>query len=79
MALAGYGIAEAYVMKKLHKEKMKGEEKEEKTKMDMAGSEAKRSSGGCFFWCSKNEHRTSTARINDYNHKEDDGINGDPK
>ena len=55
MSISGYGLAEAYVMKKLHKEKMKQME-EEKAKAGSAAStttnhsgkvKESNSSGGC--------------------------------
>ena len=72
MATAGSGLAEAYVMRKLHKEKMKKAEEAERT--TKIGSEAKTpssGSNGCFFWLSKNSQDRKTARISDsYCHKE---------
>ncbi|MBA0567784.1 hypothetical protein Golob_005324 [Gossypium lobatum] len=47
MATPGYQIAEIYVMRKLHKEKMKREE-EERAKSEDVGFAGKKSSGCCF-------------------------------
>ncbi|KAF7829898.1 putative LL-diaminopimelate aminotransferase, chloroplastic [Senna tora] len=71
MALAGHGIAEAYVMKKLYKQKMEEQEKKERIKMgsDSSGSEVQ-SSSGCFPCFSKTHQRTSS-RIKDYREKQD--------
>ena len=44
----GYGLAEIYMMKKLHKEKMKTREEEERANMDEIEIEEKKLSG-CFF------------------------------
>ncbi|KAE8077364.1 hypothetical protein FH972_015935 [Carpinus fangiana] len=64
---AGYGLAEIYVLRKLHKEKMKTMEMEEE---ERAGGEynlkEKKSSTGCFFWGFKKIHpNTTTSRTMD--------------
>ncbi|QCE00473.1 hypothetical protein DEO72_LG7g1764 [Vigna unguiculata] len=71
--LGGYGFAEAYVTRKLYKEKLKKREEEEGKKTKMVkistverGCE-KKTSTGCFPWVS-NESKSS--RISDCNHAE---------
>lgn len=49
MSMASYGLAEAYVMRDLHKKKLKKEEEEERAKLGMAPSETAAKSSGCFF------------------------------
>ncbi|TKY56229.1 hypothetical protein E2542_SST20672 [Spatholobus suberectus] len=73
MATLGFGFAEAYVTRKLYKEKMKKraqeEEGEKNTHMKISttktGSEDKTLSG-CFSWVSKDQHKKNS-RISDYN------------
>lgn len=48
MATPGYQIAEIYVMRKLHKEKMKRKEEEERAKSEGVGFAGKKTSGCCF-------------------------------
>ncbi|WRX31280.1 hypothetical protein QQP08_023767 [Theobroma cacao] len=59
VGFAGVGLAEAYVMRSLHKEKMKKMEKEE-AKTDRILDEEK-IPGGCFFWVSKKSHSAKVA------------------
>lgn len=48
--MASYGLAEAYVMRDLHKKKLKKEEEEERAKLGSAPSELTATkSSGCFF------------------------------
>ena len=61
---AGYGLAEIYVMKKLHKEKMKTTEEEERANMDEIEFEEKKLSG-CFFWPFKKIHPSNPPQIID--------------
>ncbi|KAK4278078.1 hypothetical protein QN277_015972 [Acacia crassicarpa] len=61
MASAGFGLAEIYVQRKFYKEKMKLEEVNAQARLH--GSQP-RTSGGCFFWPSKNR-RTKVARVTD--------------
>ncbi|KAK9930615.1 hypothetical protein M0R45_027649 [Rubus argutus] len=49
MSMASYGLAEAYVMRDLHKKKLKKEEEEERAKLGTAPSETAAKSSGCFF------------------------------
>ena len=65
----GYGLAEIYVMKKLHKEKMKTREEEERANMDEIEFEEKKSSG-CFFWAFKKIHQSNSPQIIDVPRKE---------
>ena len=65
--MAGVDLAEAYVLRKLHKEKMKEAEEGGRNKKSMIGSKAK-SSSGCFFWLCKKHRRTK--RVKDNNEKE---------
>ena len=55
VGFAGTGLAEAYVMRSLHKEKMKKMEKEQ-AKGDDKVSNEKEIPAGCFFWVSKKTH-----------------------
>lgn len=57
MATAGSGIAEAYVLRKLHNEKLKTME-EEKAKVEGLAAEVKQSSG-CFLSMFKKTHPVS--------------------
>ena len=55
MAAIDTGLAQAYVMRKLHKEKM--EKLEQAEKGIFAGTEKKgENPRGCFFWGSKKSH-----------------------
>ncbi|TKY56227.1 hypothetical protein E2542_SST20670 [Spatholobus suberectus] len=63
---AGVELAEAYVLLKLHKEKMK-ETKKGRTKTGTTGAKANRPSG-CFSWFPKSLRRPT--RIRDDNEKE---------
>jgi len=54
----GVDLAEAYVLRKLFKEKLKEGEEAKGPKNSAIGSKAERS-GGCFFWFSKNLRRTT--------------------
>jgi hypothetical protein len=55
MAAIDTGLAQAYVMRKLHKEKM--EKLEQAEKGIFAGTEKKGENPiGCFFWGSKKSH-----------------------
>lgn len=74
MATPGFGLAEAYMTRKIYKEKMKKiaqEEQEGEKNSNMkistikTGSEDKTSSG-CFSWVSKQQHKKNS-RISDYN------------
>ncbi|XVF36787.1 hypothetical protein REPUB_Repub19eG0088200 [Reevesia pubescens] len=61
---AGVGLAEAYVMRSLHKEKMKKMEKEQAAKTDNDKIlHEKKNPAGCFFWGSKksNSPKVSSA------------------
>jgi hypothetical protein len=54
---AGYGLAEIYVLRKLHKEKMKIVEEEERdNKMDVIDQFKEKKSSGCFVWGFKKIH-----------------------
>ena len=66
---AGYGLAEIYMMKKLHKEKMKTREEEERANMDEIEIEEKKLSG-CFFQAFKKIHPCNPPRIIDIPGKE---------
>ncbi|XWS23846.1 hypothetical protein CRYUN_Cryun28dG0050100 [Craigia yunnanensis] len=55
VGFAGVGLAEAYVMRSLHKEKMKKMEKEQ-AKSDDKVFDEKKIPAGCFFWVSKKTH-----------------------
>ena len=65
---AGYGLAEIYIMKKLHKEKMKTRKEEERANMDEIESEQIKTSG-CFFWAFK-KIQQSNPQIMDFPEKE---------
>jgi len=75
--LGGYGLAEAYVTRKLYKEKLKKraqeEEEEKKTNMVKISPVERdcenKTSSGCFSWVSKH-HQSKSSRISDYNHVE---------
>ncbi|GAU36806.1 hypothetical protein TSUD_219090 [Trifolium subterraneum] len=55
----GVDLAEAYVLRKMHKEKLKYEEEAKGPKTStIIGSKTNRSSG-CFFWFSKKPRRTT--------------------
>ncbi|XVF39463.1 hypothetical protein PTKIN_Ptkin01aG0037000 [Pterospermum kingtungense] len=62
VGFAGAGLAEVYVMRSLHKEKMKKMEMEQAKSSahddddNKAFDENKTSSPGCFFWVSKRTH-----------------------
>ncbi|KAL6179796.1 hypothetical protein ACLB2K_046219 [Fragaria x ananassa] len=58
-----YGLAEAYVMRDLHKKKLKKEEEEERARLGMARSETT-SSGGCLFRLKKKVHPSNPKRTN---------------
>lgn len=61
---AGYGLAEIYVLRKLHKEKMKIEKEEEEERannMDVIDQLKEKKSGGCFFWGFKKIHPNTTS------------------
>uniref|UniRef100_A0A2P2Q6U6 Uncharacterized protein n=1 Tax=Rhizophora mucronata TaxID=61149 RepID=A0A2P2Q6U6_RHIMU len=71
MATIGSGLAEIYVMRKLHKEAMRKameEEKREKRSEDGGdGEKGKKSSGsGCFFWGLGKNHPTAKVSSSDY-------------
>ncbi|KAK7321141.1 hypothetical protein VNO77_31452 [Canavalia gladiata] len=59
---SGVDLAEAYVLRKLHKEKMKGTEREV-TKMGTIGAKVNRSSG-CFSWFPRRLRRPTQIRDN---------------
>ena len=63
----GVDLAEAYVLRKMYKEKLKEGEEAKGPKNTAIGSKAERSSG-CFFCFSKKVRRTT--RIGDINEKE---------
>ncbi|PRQ21532.1 hypothetical protein RchiOBHm_Chr7g0240211 [Rosa chinensis] len=63
MSMATSGFAEAYVMRDLHKKKLKKEEEEERARLGMARSETA-NSGGCFFWVMKKVHPSNPQRTN---------------
>lgn len=72
--LGGYGFAEAYVTRKLYKEKLKKkapEEEGKKTNMakicTVERDCEKNTSSGCFSWVS---NQSKSSRISDYNHVE---------
>ncbi|KAE8715434.1 aminotransferase ALD1-like [Hibiscus syriacus] len=69
MATAGLGVsfAEAYVLRSLHKQKMKKMEEQEATKSDDKVFDEMKipASPGCFsFWVSKKNH---SAKVSSYN------------
>ncbi|KAG4958986.1 hypothetical protein AAZX31_13G069600 [Glycine max] len=73
MATLGYGFAEAYVTRKLYKEKMKKraqeEEGEKNTNMKISTTKTgskEQTSSGCFSWVSNHQQR-KISRISDYN------------
>ncbi|CAB4267067.1 unnamed protein product [Prunus armeniaca] len=55
MSTVGYGFAEAYVLRGLHKKKLKMEQEEERAKLGGAESEMAQPSG-CLFWVMKKVH-----------------------
>ncbi|KAG7980935.1 hypothetical protein I3843_05G207800 [Carya illinoinensis] len=58
---SGYGLAEIYVLRKLHKEKMNTMDQEEGKDNNMDAIEFKeKTSSGCFFWVFKKVHPSST-------------------
>ncbi|WJX57658.1 hypothetical protein P8452_43191 [Trifolium repens] len=64
----GVDLAEAYVLRKMYKEKLKDEEETKRSKSSTRiGSKGNKPSG-CFFWFSKKLRRTT--RIKDINEKE---------
>ncbi|RHN56042.1 hypothetical protein MtrunA17_Chr5g0425081 [Medicago truncatula] len=63
----GVDLAEAYVLRKMYKEKLKEGEEAKGPKNSAIGSKDERSSK-CFFWFSKKLRRTT--RIRDINEKE---------
>ncbi|KAK7364462.1 hypothetical protein VNO80_13143 [Phaseolus coccineus] len=71
----GYDLAEAYVTRKLYKEKLKkrAQEEDEQKKTNMMKISSKerdcenKTSSGCFSWVSKH-HQSKNSRISDYNH-----------
>ncbi|KAK9269863.1 hypothetical protein L1049_025436 [Liquidambar formosana] len=67
MASAGAGVtlAEAYVMRKLHKEKMKRMEKEEGEREVCVDGESKVPGGGCFFSMFKKIHPNDVSAVAD--------------
>ncbi|BAT81750.1 hypothetical protein LR48_Vigan07g170400 [Vigna angularis] len=74
MATLGYGFAEAYVTRKLYKEKLKkraAEEEGKKTNMakicTVERDCEKKTSSGCFSWVS---NQSKSSQISDYNHVE---------
>ncbi|GMY17224.1 hypothetical protein FCV25MIE_12463 [Fagus crenata] len=56
---AGYGLAESFVLRKLHKEKMKIMKEEERANMDEIEFKEKKTSG-CFIWAFKKIHPSSS-------------------
>jgi len=54
MAAIDTGLAQAYVMRKLHKEKMERVEQAERG--IVAGEKKGKNPSGCFFWGSKKNH-----------------------
>ncbi|XVF39462.1 hypothetical protein PTKIN_Ptkin01aG0036900 [Pterospermum kingtungense] len=61
MATPGYELAEVYVARKLHKDRMKIEE-EERAKTEEIGFEVK-NSGGCFSSLFKKIHRSQGSTV----------------
>ncbi|KAI5355443.1 hypothetical protein L3X38_008338 [Prunus dulcis] len=55
MSTVGYGFAEAYVLRGLHKKKLKMEQEEERAKLGRAESEIRQPSG-CLFRVMKKVH-----------------------
>lgn len=68
----GCSIAEAYVMRKMHMEKMKREE-EERAKQEGVDRRKDRGSSGCFSWRHQKLHATRIAS-EDFSSKEDDTL-----
>lgn len=67
MATYGVGLAEAYVMRSLHKEKMKKMDKQQASKSEeednkMVVDEEMKMPASCFGWVSKKTH---VARVSD--------------
>lgn len=62
----GVDLAEVYVLRKMHKEKMKESEENGRPKKGTIGSKANKSSG-CFFWFSMKLRRTTQIRNNNEN------------
>lgn len=65
---AGYGLAEIYVLRKLHKEKMKTMEEEERADYNVGVIHhqlKQNKSSGCFFWGFKKIHPNTTSRTMD--------------
>lgn len=68
----GCSIAEAYVMRKIHTEKMMREE-EERAKQEGVDRIKDGGSSGCFFWRHQKRHATRIASA-DFSSKEDDTL-----
>ena len=68
MATPGYCLAEAYVLRKMHKEKMKRIEQDQKANIEEIGlDQDKRSTtGGCFLW--KVNKKRHTKRVSSTDH-----------
>ena len=64
MATPGYALAEAHVMRKLHKEKVKQmeEERAKNGSIDLVVEKEKQKPSGCFFWVFKKVH-PNNARV----------------
>ncbi|KAK7385269.1 hypothetical protein VNO78_30983 [Psophocarpus tetragonolobus] len=74
MASPGFGLAEAYVTRKLFKETMKKRAEEEINTNMMRNSTIKRgsedkTSSGCFSWVSMHQH-TKVSPFSDCNHSQ---------
>ncbi|XVE95364.1 hypothetical protein REPUB_Repub02eG0090500 [Reevesia pubescens] len=61
--MAGAGLAEAYVMRSLHKEKM--EKEKAATSDDKVFDDENKIPAGCFFWVSK---KTNSAKVSSANY-----------
>ncbi|KAB1205436.1 hypothetical protein CJ030_MR7G010623 [Morella rubra] len=57
---AGQSLAEIYVMRKIHKEKMKATEEEERPNLDIGIECQENKPSGCFFWVFKKIHPSSS-------------------
>lgn len=65
MATPGFGFAEIYVQRKLFKEKLKSAQAHQVINDDVHDNRRfANSSGGCFFWLSKN-YRKKTTQVTD--------------
>ncbi|KAK3230800.1 hypothetical protein Dsin_002681 [Dipteronia sinensis] len=67
MATPGYYLAEAHVLRKMHKEKMKRIEQDQKANIEENNlDQDTRSSGGCFLWkVNKKRHTKRVSSTDD--------------